>query len=131
VALIGDQERERAAEQLRRHFVHGRLSVEELTDRLGVALAARRRSEVRVALAELPSTWREQARRALVLVAIWLAWWTASLVLLVGFVATVVIHGLTLTGVVLFPALWLACTLAAIRTARRGRPARRQLQRFG
>ena len=37
LAVIGDGERERTVESLREHYLRGRLSVEELTERLGRA----------------------------------------------------------------------------------------------
>jgi hypothetical protein len=132
MALVGDRERERAAAMLKEHYLRGRLSVEELGDRLGLALAARRDGDVRRALAGLPPAWREaaaaawlrrdalagRAKRAAVVAAVWLAWWTVSVVLLVGFVATVVLDGLTWANGILFPALWCACTLLARRVTR-------------
>ena len=126
MALIGDRERERAATTLKEHYLRGRLSVEELGDRLEVALAARYDGDVRRALHELPILWRPQAvvaraRRAAVVAAVWLLWWTASLVLLTGFVIAVALRGLTWTNALLFPALWLGCTLFARRAARRAR----------
>lgn len=127
MALIGDRDRERAAAVLRRHYVAGRLSLEELTDRLEVALTARRQSEVRVALGELPAAllrsrfddaWRA-ARHTAFVVAVWSLWWAASLVLLIGYVASVVAQGLSLTIAAVFAALWILCTVAAKRVARR------------
>jgi Domain of unknown function (DUF1707) len=138
MALIGDRERERAAALLGRHYLRGRLSVEELTERLELALAARRDGEVRLALAELPPTWLEQAtearsrvvatwrttKRAAFVIAVWLLWWTASLVLLTGFVVTVLVQGASSTNAVVFAGLWLGCTFIAWWVAR-GRPLRR------
>ena len=126
MALIGDRERERAATALKEHYLRGRLSVEELGDRLEVALAAQRDSDVRRALDDLPAMWRapalaRTAKRMAVIAAVWFLWWTASLVLLVGFVATVALDGLSWTNAILFPALWLVCTLLARRAARRQR----------
>jgi uncharacterized membrane protein (DUF485 family) len=123
MALIGDRERERAASALREHYLLGRLSVEELTDRLEVALAARRDTEVRLALNDLPATWRppalaRKAKRLAVIAAVCLLWWTASLILLVGFVTSVALDGLDWTNGILFPALWLLATLFARRAAR-------------
>jgi hypothetical protein len=127
MALIGDRERERAAALLRAHYVRGRLSVEELSDRLGLALAARRDRDVRLALAELPSArigldalWRS-ARRAAFLAAVWTLWWAASLVLLIGWVAAIVVQGLSLVNAIAFPLAWVACTFTARRVARRTR----------
>jgi hypothetical protein len=136
MALVGDRDRERAVALLKGHYVRGRLSLDELDDRLDVAIAARRDSEVRRALAGLPAAWRDQAvgapaaiaqaaRRTAFVVAVWLLWWVASLVLLIGFVAGVLLQGLTLVTLLTFPALWLVCTVAAKRVARRGRRPRR------
>ena len=123
MALIGDRERERAATALKEHYLRGRLSVEELTDRLDVALAARRDADVRRALDDLPAAWRppalaRRAKRLAVVAAVWFLWWTASLVLLVGFVTSVALDGLGWTNGILFPALWLLATLLARRAAR-------------
>jgi hypothetical protein len=134
VTLIGDRERERAVALLHGHYLQGRLSLEELTERLEVALGAQRDGEVRRALAELPSVWRapaglaalgRAAARGAFVVAVWLLWWLTSLVLFVGFVVSVVAGGLSLTNVLVFAALWLACTVAAWRVARRRRAVRR------
>jgi Domain of unknown function (DUF1707) len=135
MALVGDRERERAVALLKGHYLRGRLSLEELTDRLEVALAARRESEVRLALAGLPAAWREQAigarstisravGRAVFVVAVWSLWWLASLVLLIGFVAGVLLQGVTVTTALIFPALWLVCTVVAGRVVRRSPPTR-------
>ncbi len=123
MALIGDRERERAATALKEHYLRGRISLEELGERLEVALAARRDVDVRRALDELPATWRaprlaRRAKRVAVVAAVWLLWWTASLVLLVGFVASVTLDGLSWTNGILFPALWLLATLLARRASR-------------
>jgi hypothetical protein len=138
MALIGDREREQAAGRLTEHYLRGRLSLEELTERLEVALTARRHSEVRRALVELPPPWLEhvtearsglgtlllgtlwqRVRRAAFVFAVWTLWWVASLALLVGFVFSVIARGPTLTNLVAFPAFWLVCTVAARRTTRR------------
>ena len=132
MALIGDRERERAANQLTEHYLQGRLSLEELTDRLEVALSARRHSEVRRAFAELPATWRYQVSgaragldtawravcRTALVVAVWLLWAAMSFALLVGFVISVLVQGLSLTNGILFPALWLLGTGVARRVTR-------------
>jgi hypothetical protein len=123
MALIGDRERDRAASALKEHYLRGRLSVEELTDRLEVALAARREADVRRALDDLPAAWRppalaRRAKRVAVIAAVWLVWWTVSLILLVGFVTSVALDGLGWTNGILFPALWLLATLLARRAVR-------------
>jgi hypothetical protein len=136
MALIGDRERERAVELLKTHYRRGRLSVDELTERLEVALTARRESDVRLALAELPAApgqrspvhsalngmW-QAAGRAVFALAVWCLWWAVSLVLLIGFVVSVVVQGLSLANAIAFPAVWLASTVLARRVTRRSRPA--------
>ncbi len=59
--FVGDQEREQAANALRRHFVHGRLTTGELAERLDTALRARTRSDLVAATAGLPPVWWEFA----------------------------------------------------------------------
>jgi DUF1707 SHOCT-like domain len=50
-----DEERDSAAAALREHFVHGRLTFEELIGRLDTALTARMRSQLDDVLTDLPS----------------------------------------------------------------------------
>ena len=57
--LIGDQERERAAAALRRHFASGRLSVAELSERVDLTLRARSRRDLSSAMAGLPMVWED------------------------------------------------------------------------
>ena len=52
--LAGDVERERVEAALREHYVGGRLTLEEFTDRAGRVLTARSRAELRGALSGLP-----------------------------------------------------------------------------
>lgn len=96
--LVGDQEREQAADALRRHFVQGRLSTGELADRLERALRARTRSDLVAATAGLPPVWWEVAvgiygarwrvrrgvRRARVLFSLVRVWFKVNLVLVVA-----------------------------------------------
>jgi hypothetical protein len=51
---VGDRERDAAAAALRHHFSLGRLSHEELEDRLDIVVAARDRADLRRALRGLP-----------------------------------------------------------------------------
>ncbi len=125
MALIGDRERERATELLGRHFVSGRLSVEELSARLERALTARRDGDLRGALADLPrvrpgleNAWRA-TRRAAFVVALWTLWWVGSVILLAGFVASVVADGLSATVAAVFAAVWLVGTFGVRRATRR------------
>jgi hypothetical protein len=86
---VSDAERDQVADQLRDHAAEGRLSAEELDDRVGRALAATTRGELDALLTDLPgrpSRPRERRRPAragrelseflavtAVLVTIWLA----------------------------------------------------------
>ncbi len=51
---IGDAEREAAMTQLREHFVAGRLTFDELTERIGAALTAKTQRQIGVLMADLP-----------------------------------------------------------------------------
>lgn len=114
VTLVGDRERERAAETLRRNYLSGRLSVEELSERTGLALTARSRRELASALRDLPLSFdaARSAGRALVrgglLIALATIWSIFSFVLLVVFAFALLVHGPTLTEEVGFPLVWLA-----------------------
>jgi Domain of unknown function (DUF1707) len=131
MALIGDRDRERAATQLTQHYVRGRLSLDELTERLDVALSARRASEVRDAFTGLEAPWHEQAaaarqavegtwraaRRVAFAVALWSLWWVASLLLLIGFTVSLVAGRVTWTNTAVVVAVWLGATFAVRRAA--------------
>jgi Domain of unknown function (DUF1707) len=125
MALIGDRDRERAAALLGRHFASGRLSLDELSARLETALTARRDGDLRGALADLPrarialdGAWRA-ARRAAFVVALWTLWWAGTVILLIGFVASVVAQGLSLWVAAVFAGVWLVGTLGVRRATRR------------
>ena len=64
---VGDAERERALVALRRHAAEGRLSAEELEERVEAALNARNHGELRALFHDLPDEprriQREQSRR--------------------------------------------------------------------
>jgi hypothetical protein len=51
---IGDAERDTAMAQLREHFVAGRLTFDELTERLDLALAAKTQRQIDGLMADLP-----------------------------------------------------------------------------
>jgi hypothetical protein len=51
---VSDQERDQAAQELREHFAAGRLTQDELDERLQQAYAARTERELRALLADLP-----------------------------------------------------------------------------
>jgi hypothetical protein len=52
---ISDQEREQAGQQLREHFAAGRISEDELNDRVQAVYAARTQQELRAQLSDLPA----------------------------------------------------------------------------
>ena len=51
---VSDEQRERAAQELREHFAAGRLTEEELSERVQQAYAARTEKELRSLMADLP-----------------------------------------------------------------------------
>lgn len=72
---VADQDRQQVAEVLRRHTADGRLTLDEFSERVGRALAARTRSDLEVLTSDLPpapealpETRRTKARRWVVAV---------------------------------------------------------------
>jgi class 3 adenylate cyclase len=72
---VGDPERQQVAELLRRHTADGRLTLDEFSARVGLALAARTRADLDVLTSDLPSVpeavpeiKRKKARRWVVAV---------------------------------------------------------------
>ena len=61
---IGDAERDAATAQLREHFVAGRLSFDELTERIDLALAAKTQRQIDGLMADLPRPPRPPRRAA-------------------------------------------------------------------
>ena len=122
--LAGDGERERAAASLREHFVRGRLTLDELSERTEVALRARSREELRRSLDGLPQlkvrALAQTATRAAALVLFTGAWLLFSFVLLVVFALTVLIHGASGMELVGFLLVWLVPTFLLSRLWRRG-----------
>jgi uncharacterized membrane protein (DUF485 family) len=128
VSLVSARQREGTAETLHRHFVSGRLSVEELADRVRLALQARDSRELRRALVGLPPAWRDgdelrrlarTARRAAVVATVTALWLLFTLVLLVAFTAGAIAHGPTTAAVLGYPAAWVVVTALAWRARRR------------
>jgi Flp pilus assembly protein TadB len=133
--LVGDRERDRAASDLQRHYSEGRLTLDELAERLEAALRARSGTQIRSALNDLPAAWRWADHRALrsparlarnaAIVAgtavIWLFW---SVGMLVAFVAWLAANGPSLGALVVFPLLWflLSWVLWSGSRRRRSRP---------
>jgi len=123
--LAGDGDRERAAASLQEHFLLGRLTVEELSERTGMALRARSRDELRRALDGLPqfrgSAVAQTVTRVAALVLLTGAWLLFSFVLLVVLGLTMLIHGASGTALVGFLLVWLVPTYFLSRLWRRGR----------
>ena len=123
--LVGDHERDRAANELQRHYREGRISTDELAQRLETALRARDAGQLRSALSELPGAWRgadsEAVREALrspvralrnaaILAgtaALWVFW---SIGMLVAFVAWLAANGPSIAALLVFPLLWFAAS---------------------
>jgi Flp pilus assembly protein TadB len=118
MSLVSDSERERAAASLRQQFVHGRLSTEQLAERVALALAARNRRDVKRAFRGLPPLWRDsdelrriglQAKRRAVRAVVAAAWIFVTFVLLVAFIS----DGMGLAPLIAYGVVWLmASTLA-------------------
>ena len=60
---VSDQDRDRAAAQLRQHATDGSLTLDEFAERIGVALTARTRGELDAVVADLPSVPASETRR--------------------------------------------------------------------
>lgn len=131
MALAGDLERERTVASLRRHFVEGRLSVEELGARAELALGARSRSELRTALRDLQKPWDDGveriasaaagARRGLRVVALlFLAgvWAVMTLALAIAFAVALAVFGSSLAIVAAFGLVWAAVSTMLWRSSR-------------
>jgi hypothetical protein len=136
VHLVADVDRDRASQSLRRHYARGRLTVEELSERLELALRARTDGELRAALRGLPAFWHPSelapaaeaagraAGRALLLCALAAAWSTVTFVLLVVFVVVLAADASRTTELAV-PTLWAGLTYVLWRAWRR--PTRRAL----
>ena len=134
MALVGDRDRDRAATSLRRHYLQGRLSADELAERTELALRARSDRDLRIALRDLPPPWRNfedvvvpaaraasrAATRALVLLALMSFWSIASLVLLLAFVVALIVNGPSVSEVVGFPLVWVGLSYGLWRLWQHG-----------
>jgi uncharacterized membrane protein len=124
--LAGDADRERAAAELREHYAHGRLSLEEYGHRVDRALAARSRHDLRRTLADL-TPWpnaggllRATAHGAALLVFTGL-YLVFSVILLLVLAGTLLIHGASATDLLGFLAVWLVPTYLLSRLWHRPR----------
>ena len=137
--LVGDHERDRAATELQRHYREGRLTVDELAQRLETALRARSGPQLRSALNDLPKTWRgvdpdglreamrspvRAVRNAAILAGTAFVWLIGSVGMLVAFVAWVAANGPGLGALLVFPVLWFALSWLLWTGSRRTRARR-------
>jgi hypothetical protein len=137
--LVGDPERDRATHELQRHYREGRLSADELAQRLETALRARNAGQLRSALKELPGVERWAApeavrdalrsparsvRNAAILAGTAVVWLFWSIGVLMAFIAWLAANGPSLGALVVFPLLWFVASwvLWAGGKRRRSRP---------
>jgi hypothetical protein len=109
---------------LREHFARGRLTLDELSERIEMALGARSRQELRRALDGLPRATPQlivqTAARGAVLALFTAAWLVFSFALLVVFGLTLLIHGASVAELGGFLVVWLVPTFFLSRLWRRG-----------
>jgi hypothetical protein len=128
MTFVSAREREGASYALRRHFVGGRLSLDEFTERVKLALAARDTRDLRRALSGLPPAWRDPdeiarlgraAKHAAVVAVVTALWLLFSLVLLIAFAAGAVAHGADGSHAVGYLAVWVIVSALSWRACRR------------
>jgi hypothetical protein len=133
MARVGDHERERAAQQLRSHYLRGRLTEDELDERLAVALAARSHRDVRNAFDELPPAWRDgveevraafaetrvAVRRFGVLLAAGTVWAVVTLAVVVGLGLAALVGHVGDQAIAAVLLVWLLVTYTVVRAVRR------------
>ena len=134
---VADADRERASESLRRHYARGRLSFDELSDRVELAVRADTNGDLRTALEGLPAPWHPSevaprataaghaAARVLLFVVLAALWSIVSFVLLIVFLVVLATDASATTELAV-PALWAALTYLMVRAWRRSgrRPVR-------
>jgi hypothetical protein len=134
--LVGDRERDRTAQELQRHYREGRLTTEELAQRLETALRARNGAQLRSALKELPGAVRwvdseavrealrspgRTVRNAAILAGTAVVWAFWSIGMLVAFVAWLAAHGPSLGALLVFPLLWFGLSWVLWTSSKRRR----------
>jgi hypothetical protein len=130
VTLASERDRERVVAALREHFAEGRLTLDELTARVALALHSRTRLELGRSLNGLPSpslpTFARAVARGAGLIVLTGAWLAFSFLLLLLFALVLLIHGASAVEFVGFGAVWIVPTWLLYRGWRRGlvRPAR-------
>jgi hypothetical protein len=132
--LVGDRDRELATSALRRHFVHGRLSPDELADRVDLTLRARSHDELAAAMDGLPPAWwdlpagvhaatwrvRRGVRRARFFFSLFRVWLRLNLALVVAAGIALVVGAPAVTTVGAVVAACALATLAFWHVWRRG-----------
>jgi Flp pilus assembly protein TadB len=130
--LVGDRERDCAAHELQRHYSEGRLTADELAQRLETALRARSGAQLRSALNDLPPASRRPGgemlrspvravRNAAILAGTAVLWLFWSVGLLVAFVAWLAANGPSFGALLVFPLVWLALSWLLWTGSRRRR----------
>jgi uncharacterized protein DUF1707 len=128
VALVSAREREVATEALRRHFLGGRLSLDEFADRVRLALQARDGRDLQRSLRGLPPVWRDgdelrrlarSAKRRALVATVSALWLLVTLILLVAFAAQAVVHGATIADLAGYLTVWAIVSALAWRARRR------------
>jgi hypothetical protein len=129
--LPADRDRDRAADSLRRHYMRGRLTVEELSERLELALGARSDRDLGRAMRGLPAPWGpgerqtlavtvgRAAKRTALFVALAGFWCFLSMLLLIAFIA-VLAAGASGLEVLAVPVIWLVASWMTWRAWRTG-----------
>jgi hypothetical protein len=131
-----DSDRERVTATLREHYVRGRLTADELSDRVELVVRSRSRRELRQALTGLPSLpdtrelvahGRTAARmvvRGAMLVLFTGAYVMFSFALLLALAVTLVVQGASASALGIFLLVWLVPTLLLYRLWHRKTPQR-------
>jgi hypothetical protein len=126
--LVGDPERDRATRELARHYREGRLTTDELAQRLETALRARDGAQLRSAMKDLPAWWSDWGalrspvrlvRNAAILAAAAMVWVFSSFALFIAFIVWLATNGASVGGMLTFPLLWFAVTWLLWRGSRR------------
>jgi hypothetical protein len=127
MALVGDEERERAGARLGEHFARGRLTLDELEQRVARAVDARTSADLRRAFRGLPGGPRPSVlhaiARAALLVAATGAWFAVSLVLLFVLLLALALDGPSFL-LAAFVVAWVVPTVLLLRRWRRVFPRR-------
>jgi Domain of unknown function (DUF1707) len=123
MVLAGDGEREEALISLREHFVQGRLTLDEFSERTELVMRSRYRDELRRACDGLPkraahpiATTLLRGASLVLFTGIWLMF---SLVLVVVLALTLLIHGATVGEFAGFLLVWLVPTYLLSRLWRK------------